>query len=225
VEALAASLHSEDVGAQTIAAFALGDLQTEQAVDLLVATFLDPETQIDTRWAATDALALLDPAEVTRRAIRPLLDAETAEREGLDPGTWKGRAAWYEPLAYLIGKIRAQSPLTRAFLDRCLYEFTGVRLKAKAIQSLGWMYDRSYKDLFEQLALGDFSDIALRQHLPEEERVYLRRKAIQALASIGDQDTLARLRAKRTDWSPELERAFYWASEEIYWRLSLGGVQ
>jgi hypothetical protein len=222
VEGLGAYLRSEDTEAQAIAAFALGDLQTEKAVDLLVATFLDPDTTAETRWAATDALALLDPAVVTRRAILPLLDAEAAEREGLDARTWKRRNHWYERAAYLIGKIRAQDPATRAFLDRCLYEFTSVWLKAKAIQSLGWMYERSYKELFEQIAVGDFSNVALREHLSEEETIYLRRKAIQALGNIGDRDTLARLREKRTDWCPELERAFYWTSEEIYWRLSLG---
>jgi len=223
VEALAASLHSMDVGAQSIAAFALGDLQTEQAGALLVAAFLDPDTQAETHWAATDALALLDPAVVTRRAILPLLDAEVAEREELDPSTWKRRADWYERLAYLIGKIRAQEPATRAFLDRCLFKFTHVGVKAKAIQSLGWMYDHSYKHLFERIAVGDFSKVALRKRLPEKDARYLRRQAIQALANIGDRDTLTRLRENRTDWSPELERAFYWTSEEIYWRLSPGG--
>jgi len=225
VEALSPSLHSKDMGAQAIAAFALGDLQTAQAVELLVAAFLDPKTQAHTRWAVTDALALLDPAGVTRRAILPLLDAEAAEREGLASRTWKRRADWYERLAYLIGKIRVQEPITRAFLERCLYEFTGTWLKAKAIQSLGWMYDHSHKDLFEQIAIGDFSNVALREHPPEKETVYLRRKAIQALANIGDRDTLAKLRANRTDWCPELERAFYWTSEEIHWRLSPGSSQ
>ena len=160
---------------------------------------------------------------VTRRAILPILDAESVSKAELDPRTWKRRNHWYERLAYLIGKIRAQGPVTRAFLDRCLYKFTSVWLKAKAIQSLGWMYDRSYKELFEQIAVGDFSGIALREHLPEEEITYLRRKAIQALANIGDRETLAQLRANRTGWCTELERAFYWTSEEIHWRLSLGG--
>jgi hypothetical protein len=225
VEALAGYLHAEDVGAQSIAAFALGDLQTDPAVDLLVATFLDPGSQTELRWAATDALTLLDPAVVTHRAILPLLDAEVAEQAGIHPRTWKRRADWYERLAYLVGKIRAQSPVTRAFLDRCLYEFTGVGLKAKAIQSLGWMYDRRYKDLFERIAMEDLSDVALREGLPEEDTQYLRRKAIEALAGLGDQATLTRLRAHRIDWDPELERAFYQTSEEIYWRLSLGSSQ
>jgi HEAT repeat protein len=225
VEALAEKMLSEDVGAQAIAAFALGDLQTPQAVNILVAAFLDPQTDKQTRWAATDALALLDPVVVTRRAILPLLDAEAAEREGLAPRTWKRRRDWYERLAYLIGKIRAQEPTARAFLDRCLYDFTDVSLKAKAIQSLGWMYDRSYKELFEEIAVGDFGRVALRKEVSEKDATYLRRKAIEALANIGDRDTLARLRAGRADWAPGLERAFYWSSEEINWRLGISSSQ
>jgi hypothetical protein len=220
VEALAQSLHSEDVGAQAIAAFALGDLQTPQTVDLLVAAFLNPDSSSYTRWAASDALALLDPHEVTERAILPLLDAEAFERTDLDPRVWKRRADWYERLAYLIGKVRTPEPIAREFLDRCLYEFRGIWAKAQAIQSLGWLHDQGYKDLFERVAIGDFDDIPLREHPTSEEIVYLRRTAIEALANIGDRDTLERLRTNRTDWCPELEQAYYWTSEEIYWRLS-----
>lgn len=222
VEGLGDVLHAEETGTQSIAAFALGKLQTKGAVDLLVETFLEPEVPSDTRWAVTDALALLDPAVVTRRAILPLLDEEAAEREEIDRKTWNRRNHWYERMAYLAGKIRAQHPEIRAFLDRCLYEFTGVWLKAKAIRSLGSMYARGYKELFEQIAVGDFGGVALRASMPEDETVYLRRKAIQALAHIGDRDTLTRLRANRTAWCPELERALYRTSEEIRWRLSLG---
>ena len=176
-----------------------------------------------TRWAAANALALLDPVEITNRAILPFLDADCAEQEGLEPRAWKRRADWYGRLAYLIGKVRAQDPTTRDFLDCCLYEFKGVGLKGKAIQSLGWLYDRSYKDLFEEIAVGDFCQVALRKRPSKQDKTYLRRKAIEALANIGDEDTLNRLRENRADWkNPELARAFYWTSEEISWRLSLG---
>ncbi len=225
VEGLGEVLHAGEGGIQAIAAFALGDIRTEQAVDLLVETFLEPEIESETRWAATDALALMDPAVVTRRAILPLLDKTVAEREGIDRRTWNRRNHWYERIAYLIGRIRAQHPETRAFLDRCLYQYTGVWLKAKAIHALGCMYESSYKELFEQIAVGDFSGVATREHLSGKENLYLRRKAIQALATVGDRYTLARLRADRTDWGPQLERAFYWTSEEIHWRMSLGGEQ
>ena len=124
------------------------------------------------------------------------------------------------------GMVRAREPIPRQFLERCLGEFTDVWLTAKAVQSLGWMYERGYKDLFERIALGDFGDgIALSEKASEWDTKYLQRKAIEALANIGDRDTLARLRAERTDWGPELERIFYWTSEEIYWRLGPGGGQ
>ena len=225
VETLADRLRSKGVAAQAIAAFALGDLQTPQAVDLLITVFLDPGTMSHTRWAAANALALLDPVEITNRAILPFLDADAAAREGLEPRAWKRRADWYGRLAYLIGKVRAQDPTTRDFLDCCLYEFKGVGLKGKAIQSLGWLYDRSYKDLFEEIAVGDFRQVALRKRPSKQDKTYLRRKAIEALANIGDEDTLNRLRENRADWkNPELARAFYWTSEEISWRLSLGAA-
>jgi hypothetical protein len=227
VEALSTRLRAEDdVGLQALAAFALGDLQTPQAMGILIAAFLDFHSQSHIRWALTDALALTDPTVVTQRAILPLLDADAAEREGLNPDVWKRRADWYERLAYLIGMVRAQEPIPRQFLERCLGEFTDVWLTAKAVQSLGWMYERSYKDLFERIALGDFGDgIALSDKASEWDTKYLQRKAIEALANIGDRDTLTRLRAERTDWGPELERIFYWTSEEIYWRLGPGGGQ
>jgi hypothetical protein len=224
IEALDALLHSADESIQAIAAFALGNLQTPQSVDVLVKAFLDFDTQSHTRWAVTDALALLDPVTVTQRAILPLLDSEAAEREGLEPRIWKARAAWYERLAYLIGMVRARDPVTHDFLGRCLYEFTDAWLTAKAIQSLGWMCEHSYKDLFEQIALGNFPDeVALSKSSSEWDARYLQRKAIEALANVGDRETLTRLRAHRTDWGPELERIFYWTSEEIYWRLGADG--
>ncbi len=226
VEALEARLHSEeDAGLQAIAAFALGDLQTPQTVDTLIAAFFDTGSPSHTRWAVTDALALLDPAVVLQRAILPLLDADAAKLVDLAPEVWDRRANWYERLAYLIGMVRARELLPRQFLERCLGEFTDVWLTAKAVQSLGQMYERSYKGLFERIALGDFEDIASSKKASEWDNKYLQRKAIEALANIGDRETLTRLRTQRTDWGPELERIFYWTSEEIYWRLGPGGGQ
>ncbi|MCP4542085.1 MAG: CHAT domain-containing protein [Chloroflexi bacterium] len=219
VKALNEHLHAKDEGIQAIAALALGDLQTPQTVDILIAAFFDADTESNTRWAVTDALALLDPAMITRRAILPLLNVDAAERESLDPDIWERRADWYGRLAYLIGMVRAREPIARDFLERCLHEFIDVRLTADAVQSLGWMYERSYKDLFERIALGDFEGIASSEKASEWDSKYLQRKAIEALANIGDRETLTQLRTKRTDWGLELERIFYWTSEEIYWRL------
>ncbi|MGD2076998.1 MAG: hypothetical protein PVH18_01345, partial [Chloroflexota bacterium] len=52
-----------------------------------------------------------------------------------------------------------------------------------------------------------------------QERIWLRRVAIEALGHIGDQRCIQQLQEQRFDWPPELERALYLASQEIDWRL------
>jgi HEAT repeat protein len=180
----------------------------------------------DTGWALTDALSLLDPARVTQEVIVPLIESSTSH--------------WYERLAYLIGKTRTQDVTALAFLDRCLHELKRVKTKAKAIQSVGWLQDRTKTRLLEYVAMGRFDDIekaarqavqkdddaeelALKKGFPlgkvtTEDRKFLRRKAIEALAYIGDARTLTQLREGRVEWDVELRRAFFWTSEEIYWR-------
>ena len=69
--------------------------------------------------------------------------------------------------------------------------------------------------------MGDFSKVAVGNGLSEPEATYLRRKAMAALANIGDEETLTRLREQRTKWPQEMEKAFFWTSEEIFWRMSL----
>ncbi len=208
-------LRSEAAGSQAIAAFALGEINNDEAVDCLVSVFLDPDTPSQTSWAVTDALALVDPAQVVARAILPLLDETVAKTLNIDARAWRRRARWYERLAYLIGKVRAQDATTAHFLDRCLYEFRDIGVKAHAIQSLGWLNRRSYKELFEQIAAGDLHGVVLGANPVVTDITYLRRKAIEALARIGDLDSLNRLRRQRENWNPELEEAFYWTSEEI----------
>jgi HEAT repeat protein len=218
--ALGERLRSEEIGSQAIAAFALGEIDTAEAVDCLVSVFLDADTPAQTGWAVTDALALVDPSQVASRAILPLLDKAIAKKQNLDPRTWRRRARWYERLAYLIGKVRAQDATSAHFLDRCLYEFHDIGIKAHAIQSLGWLNRRSYKELFEQIAAGDLHAIVLSDNPDIGDVIYLRRRAIEALARIGDLDSLNHLRRQRGDWDSELEEAFYYASEEINSRLA-----
>ncbi len=221
-------LHREDTGAQAIAAFALAHLYTPQRPEImeaLIAAFQNPDVSAETRWAMAEALTLLDPAIVLERAILPFLDRESSQRAGLSARAWRYRSAWYERLAYLAGVMRLNDPRVRAFLDRCLREFTDIEIKARAIQSLGWMFDQSYKELFEEIAIGDFTHIAVSARLRPQDALYLRGKAIAALGAIGDQTTIERLREHRVDWDPELRRASYWASEEITWRLGRGGTK
>jgi HEAT repeat protein len=214
VAALNEHLVSAPIVMRSVAAAALADMKTEEAISALIAAVFDPGTPPDTRWALTDALALLDPARVTQDVIVPLIEA--------------GAYGWYERLAYLIGKIRTQDAAALAFLDRCLHELTRVDTKARAIQSVGWLQDRRKKPLLEKVAMGQFDEIAMEFPLgkatPGQKR-YLRSKAIQALAHIGDEGTLDKLREERVEWDTELRQVFYWTSEEIYWRMRLGRSQ
>jgi HEAT repeat protein len=219
-------LMSGDIVSRAIAAAALADLQTKEAIDALIEAVSQSSIPADTSWALTDALALLDPVRVTQEVIVPFIERRVAH--------------WYERLAYLIGKIRAQDPVALAFLDRCLHDLTRVETKAKAIQSVGWLQDRTKTRLLEYVAMGRFDEIdsAAQQEIkpadePEDQALkrgfklgkvtplqlkYLRLKAIEALAYIGDAESLSLLREGRMEWDWELRQAFYWTSEEIYWR-------
>ena len=217
--------------AQSLAAFALGGLRTQEAADTLIAAFFSPKTDARTRWALTEAVALLDPDLVVNRVILPLLDAGAARKQGHEPSTWytwRQRAHWYERLAYLIGKIRTQDETAHRLLDDCIVRFTNVDLKGKAIQALGRLNDRQKKGLFEQVAMdkAGSEQFKLREDISEPEKRYLRRTAIEALAKIGDEETVKRLSQKQAlGLHFELQQAIYRAREEIAWRTSLSESQ
>ncbi len=203
----------QDENTQAIAAFALADLKTERAQEMLFRVFLTPRFSLEAQRNIGTALTLLDPAVVTQRAILPLLDE--SRRAGLPPGAWEQRTRWYGQLAYMIGRLRIQEPTARAFLDRCLDELPQVELKATAIQSLGWLYDFRSKGRLESIALGDFSSLALATLPSPDEQQLLQLKALEALYYLGDLGTLKRLQERPPDWSLELESALYRTSEEI----------
>ena len=75
-------------------------------------------------------------------------------------------------------------------------------------------------------SIGDFDWIETPRGERKQAEAYLRTKALQALAEIGDQETLRRLRSFKgdghTSWPPEVERVFYMTSEEINWRMNAG---
>jgi HEAT repeat protein len=195
----------------------------QECLDTLIDAFYDPDIPGATRWAVADALTLLDATLVTRRAILPLIDRGTAREDGLLGSTvWRRRALQYERLAYLIGLVRSSDPTAREFLRVRLSKDRRISVKGKAIQSLGWLYDSYSRDLLERVANGDFRDLTLSASVSAKDKVYLRRKAIEALAYIGDERTLDRLRTSRADWTPELQQAFYETSEEILWRQEAG---
>lgn len=214
-------------GVQSLAAFALGDLQTARAVEVIIRAFLSPKFSDVIRAAAATALTLLDPAVVTQRVLFPLLDAEAAQAQGLPPETWENRRRWYPELADLIGQLRIQQPQARAFLYQCLNDYPDIELKGAALRALGHIYDYSSKDLCETIALWDAERLKplARMNLLDllnlpasptpEARDYLQRQALEALYYLGDAETLRRLQCRPTSGSPELELAFYWAIEEI----------
>jgi hypothetical protein len=82
--------------------------------------------------------------------------------------------------------------------------------------------------MLEAIALGRFGDYL--PHLvsaPPNDVAYLQRRAIGALASVGDLGTVAMLRADRrpaevafSHWDLATEQVLQRSSEEIFWRLS-----
>jgi hypothetical protein len=206
-------------------AFALGDIDSDLSHEILYKAFLSDQTEYETRWAITDALSLLDPAEVMNSVVYKLIPS----REELEDENFKidqaPFAAWHEMLVLLIGQLRNPDSRARRFVERILTdEGMDFLIKGRAILSFGYLNEQGWKERFEQVALGEFDEIHLAKDHRRRGDTYLRTKALQALAELGDQETLRRLRSfkgnGRTSWPPEVERVFYVTSEEINWRLN-----
>jgi hypothetical protein len=75
--------------------------------------------------------------------------------------------------------------------------------------------------LLEKIALGNWDDVLGLRKAKAKDREYLQRKALEALANLGDIECVDRLRqhSRLLKWSPTLERALYVTSEKIFWRL------
>ncbi len=221
--------HPNNDSIEGLAALALGDLtmqlkpirpnEADLALQALTHAFLDRDLKPASHWATAYALATIDLPTVKRAVIGPFLDqeatsAETAQRQQLR-----------KCLAYLIGLLRDQDARSHDFLvQRCIRNTTDPTLAAVAIDALARLADRRDKPLLERLAAGNPSkgDMPHFKGLTPADQIYVQRKAIDALANIGDANSIALLRESRLDpgrWSPKLEEALYRASEEIYWRL------
>jgi len=218
ISALENQLNTATIANRAVAAFVLGNIASPPAARVLLATFRKPGVDAQTRWAITDSLLKLEPARVTHSAILPFIDATAAKAANLPKETWKKRQHWYERVVYLIGHINPSDPRAGVFLERCLYKFTGVWLKARTIRAIGKMADSRYKDLLEDISRGDFGNIALG-NLKKGQATYLRYVAIHALAGIGDRQTLTLLQRQDDGSNPELQAAHHSTSEEIAWRL------
>jgi len=206
---------------QALAVYALGDLHSKEAIEKLIAMFLNPQLDATIRWAVTDAMTLFSPTTIMFRVIMPLIDEDMASLTNISKDIWDRREEWYACIAYLIGTLEEQDPILTAFLGKCLYEFAGYWVTIHAMQSIGKLYLREHKTMLENVALDSLEGLKFGKRLSQDERHHLRIKAIEALANVGDQESLQRLQAGRADWTPELDQSFYRTSEEIYWRLNL----
>ena len=233
VSALSGWLYQTDnASAQGLAALALGDLhmqlklhpdgqqQAEAALNALAEAFLLRKLDQATQWAVTYALATVDLPAVKRAVLDPFFSDEAAYAQSPEE-----RLQHYKCLAYLIGLLRWQDPMARQFLlQRGMLEAEDAMLAAVSIDALARLADRRDKPLLERVAMGcpDSDFMPCFKYLSPADQVYLQRKATDALAVVGDAESIALLRENRGDpanWSPELEMALYRTSEEIYWRL------
>jgi hypothetical protein len=178
-------------------------------------------------WAAADALTLFDPSQVA-----PLLTVLVRRKQ-----TIPNSAA--QQLAYLAGRLRAASPEVISWLIELLVANPSQTIKSKALQSLAWMGmgieqqrlelgdgrpGPTLKQLIEEIAagqrirqlrLGRFI-VAKRASDIDGKPIYLRRKAIEALAWIGDAETLRNLTPQVASWPIELREHWYLAAATIY---------
>lgn len=229
---------------RAIAAFALGDLPDVESRKLLDARqllriILSPtedsaepisEDWADTMWAAADALTLFEPDQVI-----PLLTVlVTRAKEIPDSAA--------QQLAYLAGRVRASSPEVIDWLIGLVVSNPSQTVKSKALQSLAWMGlgipDRriqlpdarpgpTLKQLIHDIAAWrpirglppDTFALAMRRSDSDGTPLYLRRKAIEALAWIGDAETLRDMGAVFLSWPLELREYWYQAAATIRRRI------
>ncbi|WP_129628905.1 CHAT domain-containing protein [Candidatus Oscillochloris fontis] len=225
---------------RALAAFALGDmidsdqrklLDVRQLLRIILSPSDHAAMQIsddweDTMWAAADALTLFEPT-----LVEPLLTILVRRERDLP-----NSAA--QQLAYLAGRVRAANPTVIRWLMRLLITNPSQTIKSKALQSLAWMGMGIEKERLElrdgrpgptlkqviqdiaagrelrRFQLGTFS-VNGRTSDREGVPVYLRRKAIEALAWIGDAETLDDLASHVNTWPLELREPWYQAAATI----------
>lgn len=232
---------------RALAVFALADLDDREEAKLRDARYLlrviigpadDAHTVFseeweDTIWAAADALTLFEPDQ-----LAPLLALLVRRKESIPD-----QAA--QQLAYLAGRVRATDPELIDWLIEILIVNRSQSVKAKALQSLAWIgaaekvlelpdgrpgptvkqiiQDIAAWRMIPQLKIGVF-EVDARPGDGEHGPLYLRRKAIEALAWIGDAATLNDLRAQFPSWPLELREHWYLAAAQIANRTVMSRV-
>lgn len=229
---------------RALAAFAIGDMADDESnrlldVKQLLRVIVSPGDESsrpispdweDTMWAAADALTLFEPDQVI-----PLLEVLVrGDREFTESAA--------QQLAYVAGRVRATTKPVVDWLIRQLITNPSPLVKAKAMQSLAWMGSGlpdeklllpdgrpgpTLKELVEDIAawrpIGDLERGSFTLSVSKEEAdtapLYLRRKAIEALAWIGDAATLQRLGKRFQEWPLELREYWYQSAATIRSRL------
>jgi hypothetical protein len=225
---------------RALAAFAIGDMPDREERKLrdakqLLRVILSPDdTRVerisddweDTMWAAADALTLFEPEQVV-----PLMRILVTRSRSMPDSA-------AQQLAYLAGRLRATDPDIVEWLIALLVTNPSQSVKAKALQSLAWMgmgiprrrlalpdgrpgptlqgliQDIAAWRPIRELELGRF-EVRLRDSDAGGSPLYLRRKAIEALAWIGDRDTLREIGGQALSWPIELREHWYVAAATI----------
>jgi HEAT repeat protein len=205
--------HGDD-RVRPVAAFLLGLLRRPEADDHLIALFRSPDQGQLVSWAVTDALTLVDPARVAKEVILPFVDPATGVPVDLPGESQRPRRDRRRQLAYLIGKMKPRDTWAERYLDHCIESLPDIALKGYAVRAFGDRLDTRAKPLLERLALGDFSGIASDASWSDEDRLWLRQESVEALAQVGDSETVRRLRSEwpgspvtATDAQPQSESA------------------
>ncbi|NTW04402.1 MAG: PBS lyase, partial [Oscillochloris sp.] len=143
-----------------------------------------------------------------------------------------------QQLAYLAGRLRATTPEVINWLTEILITNPNQTIKSKALQSLAWMGmgiekqrltledgrpGPTLKQIIQNIATGrtihqlKLGAFRVAQHPSDinDEPTYLRRKAIEALAWIGDSETLEDLGKQVSNWPLELREHWYKAAATI----------
>lgn len=239
---------ADDAGSaleRTVAAFALGDLaiSPDDATLLRDMIVCPPPTTIaaeewnDITWSAADALTLFDPERVGQ-LLGELFEHGPPPEHSV------------RQIAYIAGRVRVQHVTVLRWLIALVLHNPDHAVKAVALRSLAWMgkgvssvgwlheavhslYPNGWKGSLDALVLKVVTAIVawhvdeLRplgafdgQAQDDDTTIYLRSKAIEALAWIGDGSTLDTLYQEVHTWPLELREVWYVTAKAIRARLS-----
>jgi HEAT repeat protein len=219
-----------DLGIRAIVALAMGDIASQSmlsqdaevekdALAFLKTAFEanDSTTPLPVRWAVADALAMTDPNWVTSQVVRPAIKDATGRPNGVQE-EWLNRD---KCLAYLIGLIRSQEPEAQTFLvEHCLKQVHDTRVWITAIAAIGRLANRDSRQLLQSIAMDAFFDQRLEEYIANKnDRLHVRRKALEVLADLGDRGSVQALQDAGLDQDQELFETFYWMTSAVYQRI------